>query len=250
MKAEQQKGFLEGIQQIHSKLDERWPGGRVQLSDNLSDHHWTLKEQHRPVSVSTVEALFLFNLVDCLNAESVIEIGTGFGYSAFWMAAAIHKNTGGSGSVVSIDDASEGGSSRAGLQFARAGAAILGLESVITFREGTSPAAIEELATDSFDLAFIDGSHRDDQPTLDFEAVERCLSSEGVVVWHDVHSPYSVMRAIKYSESIGFYTMFLPTSCRMAVSCRRKSRLTDARLALANAINFTGNDGRDYTNER
>ncbi len=235
--------FLASIKGIHQELDVKWPGGRMQTSDDLRDHHWTLKGHFRPVSVSTVEAVFLFNLALRLKVSSAIEIGTGFGYSTFWIGEAIRSNTNASGHLVTVDNRSEGDAPNIGAEFAQKGAVCLGLQHIISFSAGTSPRALEHIESNTCDFGFIDGNHREDHPTQDFRAIERCLTTDGVVVWHDVYRPYSVMRAIKYSESIGFYTIFLSTSCRMAVSCRNITRLADAKFALKDARTFQSSDG-------
>src|SRR4051812_35274002 len=66
-------------------LRPAWPRGRN--ASARDGGHWMLVDHDRPVSVSTKEAFVLALLVADLQPSAVVEVGSGFGYSAAWLAA-------------------------------------------------------------------------------------------------------------------------------------------------------------------
>lgn len=221
---------------LEESLEIVWPEGRYWPCLANSGVHFTLPGHARPVSVSRAEGRFLLYLAHLLSAESVFEIGTAFGYSAIMLAAGVSRD-GGPGWVCSLDAQLEGDATIKGLEFARMWAGRLGLSTTLHFLQGRSPQDVPTaIGSRQIDLAFIDGNHRLDQPTLDFEALLPHFKPSSVVVWHDVHESYGVLAAIAKAENAGFQTRVFATSCRIAASFRQASLASTVEYAMELAL--------------
>jgi len=130
--------FLEQLDELHIQLEEIWPNGREAVCCAKDGHHFTLKGFSRPVSIGRVEAYILYNISKRFSVKRAFEIGTGFGYSSLWLAAAIVANYGNYGWLGSIDNQSEGELGNIGLEFARAAAQSLGISPVTHYFVGGS----------------------------------------------------------------------------------------------------------------
>ena len=187
---------LDVITQIqNSMLDAVWPEGRNPDApwDGI---HYILKGYVRPVSVSSSEAYFLTNIVLLSGVTNILEIGTGFGYSAMWLALGLlfGKRR---GTVITLDNYTEGGLGHEGLRAAQTMAQRLGVGYLIEFAEGSSPEGVPLVVDQrSVDMAFVDANHHGTHPVDDYVAVKRFLGESSVLLFHDVD-------ATRYSVPVG-----------------------------------------------
>lgn len=209
--------FLARINQLHSELDVIWPHGRDPVCSKNDGPHYTLRGYKRPVSIGRVEAYLLYNVVRLFSAHRGCEIGTGFGYSSFWIGAGI-RSLGRGGFFGSVDDLSEGMLGDRGTVFARRWAEKLELSEINDYYAGRSPEVLATLSLDELDFIMIDGNHNGDQPMADYKGLKPYLCSDSLLIWHDVQSKYSVNHAVAESMKDGWSVVTFPTSCRLAIS--------------------------------
>lgn len=226
------------ILQLHKELQRVWPEGRYKGSVTGSGGHWRLPNQTRPVSISTMEGHFLANLVFLMGGGTILEIGTGFGYSMLWIALGLSHCSGVKKRLISIDNYSEGEEATVNQRFAQRLIARYQLSEFCELHVGDSPKSIAPaLKSDLIDIAFIDGGHRAEQPIKDYRELVRHLSSDGLIVWHDNWCEYSVPKAIHIAEEDGFSSFPLDTSCRLCVSFNgdNQRRLIEESFSAARA---------------
>jgi predicted O-methyltransferase YrrM len=133
----------------------------------------------------------LMRLVRELQPRSCLELGTAFGISAAFQAAALELN--GAGRLVTLDAAREWGS------IAREGFDGLGLGERVEFRAGQIADTLAEAAADGapVDFVFLDAEHQA-KPTLEyFEILLPHLSDRAVVVLDDIGFPAQMRGAWK-----------------------------------------------------
>jgi predicted O-methyltransferase YrrM len=221
--------FLESLSDIHSELEVVWPDGRESSCCSNDGRHYALKGFPRPVSVGQVEAHLLYNLAVSAGVSRAFEIGTGFGYSSFWIGAAIKRNAPFNGWLGSLDNHSEGSAGPIALDFAASGAKRLGLDRTVDYIVGSSPSDVDKHVSAPVTLAFIDGAHGSGQPRLDYLAIRRRLSDTAFLVWHDVQSRYDVWDGIAEAIRDGWSPVVFPTSCRLCV-CYKSAKQWDLAL--------------------
>lgn len=141
------------------------------------------------LSIPAVWGQLLLALVRELRPVSCLELGTAFGISACYQAAALELN--GRGRLLTLDGARRWGAI-AGEGFER-----LRLAHRVQIRLGqidrTLPGAVEEAAP--IDYAFLDAEHQA-KPTLDyFEAMIPSLADPAVVVFDDIRFPKEMREA-------------------------------------------------------
>lgn len=222
--------FLTSLEPVHAELQAIWPGGRESSCCPNDGRHYTMKGHSRPVSVGQVEARLLYNLAVSSGAKRAFEIGTGFGYSSFWLGAAIFRNHAVDGWLGSIDNHSEGGVGQTGLEFAVAGSKLLGLDQTTKYFVGTSPVDLYKHISEPIDLGLIDGNHSGMQPSDDYQGLKPFLSDSSLLIWHDVQSRYTVGAGLAAAIKDGWSPIVFPTSCRLCVCYKR---LSDWDLAMS-----------------
>jgi hypothetical protein len=215
--------FLKKISTIQDKLFLIWEKGRDETCLSNDGHHWRMRGFWRPISISLIESYILFNLVITLNVKKAFEIGTGFGYSSFWIASAIYMLHGKNGWFRSLDNYSEGKMGKIGLQFALENSKFLGIDLIIKYCIGDSPLNIKKtIGRKKIDLIFIDGNHHGDQPVEDVKGVLRNTDNNSVILFHDINSRYNVQVAIDHLIGLGWKFMIFPTSCNLGI-CYKKN---------------------------
>ena len=131
------------------------------------------------ISIPPLWGLLLMRLARELRPRSAIELGTGFGVSAAYLAAALELN--GGGRLTSFDGAEKWA------EIAESGASELGL-SRLEVRVGalsdTLDASLPEL--DPVDLAFVDAEHTKEATVHYFAAMLPHLADGAVVVFDDI----------------------------------------------------------------
>lgn len=216
--------FRQRIQYLHQRLTKEFERGVPPTDDLMEGPHWALGPGPGPRSVGRVEAHFLYNIAHLITARTFFEIGTGFGYSSWWLGAGLLPSAERWGG--SLDRYSVNSPGIAALEFARTGARVLGLDAFINYFIGESPAAVPGcIGNRTLDIALIDGYHRGDQPRLDYEAVREHLAQDAIMIFHDVRPPYSVELAVQMAEQEGWIRRHLHTSCSMAACARVRSLL-------------------------
>jgi predicted O-methyltransferase YrrM len=155
----------------------------------------------RKESVSKRDAAILFRLAHFLRAKNVLELGTCLGYSAICLAS------GAPGAKVwSIDG------DRGRLEIARRRALEAGF-SGIAFKEGrfrdVLPTVLREQGP--FELVFIDGDHKEEETLYLAEQIRPSLSSNGVMVIHDIHHSAAMRRAWHFLNQNPEYSLSIST---------------------------------------
>lgn len=179
--------------------------------------HFAVRGTTRPLSVSPIESRLLYNLVTLAQAKSVIELGTGFGYSAAWIAAALSQNVPG-GKLLTIDDWSEGEGLSKNKETAISLWQRLGLMDVICPLTGHSPSIFGNIDYSTFDIAFIDGEHRNGQPLIDYLEISMRMNPRGMIIFHDVQEKYDVIEAVEAARRDGYILFPINSSCNPVVA--------------------------------
>jgi predicted O-methyltransferase YrrM len=142
----------------------------------------------RWMSLPPVWGCLLMRLVRVLAPRSCIELGTGFGISAAYQAAALELN--GAGRLVSLDVPALAGLARREL-------AKLGLASRVEVVPGliddTLAAALERAAP--IDYALLDADHTEEATIAHFEAILPSLADRAVVAFDDINWTDGMRRA-------------------------------------------------------
>ena len=198
---------------------------KVQKSEERKpfDTSYKLKTRKFPYSCTDEEGLILYHIINENKLCSGYEIATAFGYSSLYLGLALRNH---GGSLASLDCYIEEGKESfhyteaeirnhvvllkekigqghipEGLAFARQSAHDLGLDGTIQFNVGVSPDDVTDVIKKKpVDLAFIDGGHFGEQPTIDFESVRPFLAEKCAVFFHDNNGNPAVERAIKSAE--------------------------------------------------
>ena len=133
------------------------------------------------LSLPRVWCVFLMRLIRELAPRSCLELGTGFGISSAYQAAALELN--GAGALRTLEGAA------AFAEVAERGLATLGLTERVEVRVGPIGDTLGEALEDAgpVEFAFLDADHRE-HPTLEhFNAILPHLSEGAVVVLDDIN---------------------------------------------------------------
>ncbi|MGI8461264.1 MAG: O-methyltransferase [Solirubrobacterales bacterium] len=141
------------------------------------------------LSIPATWGSFLFHLVRELRPRSCLELGTAFGLSALYQAAALELN--GEGAMIALDAAGEWGG------VAEEGFASLGLSDRVEFRAGHLSETLGPAVSDGgpVDFALIDAEHEGDATRAHFETLLPGLADPAVVVFDDIWSPHDMRHA-------------------------------------------------------
>ena len=133
------------------------------------------------MSLQRAWCLLLFRLVRELRPRSCLELGTGFGISGSYLAAALERN--GEGRLTTLEGSEDWA------RHALEGFRELRLAELVDLRVGPIAESLLDLpdAAGSFDLAFIDAEHQAEATLEEFDAVARLLTPGAVVVIDDVN---------------------------------------------------------------
>jgi predicted O-methyltransferase YrrM len=133
------------------------------------------------MSLPETWCMFLMRLIRELRPRSCVELGTGFGISGAYLAAALELNE--AGHLTTFDRA--GGVAR----IAEEGFSVLGLAQRVNLAMGpidrTLEQALEGQAT--IDCALVDAEHTEEATMRHFEALLPFLSAGAVVVFDDLN---------------------------------------------------------------
>ncbi|MHA2345921.1 MAG: O-methyltransferase [Candidatus Hodarchaeales archaeon] len=107
--------------------------------------------KERSLAIPRSEGKFLYILARSMKAKRIFEIGTSFGYSTLWLAAAVHEEN---GKVTSVDVLPEK------IQRASENIHKAGLESSVELIQGDAREILEKYK-EPFDIVFLDADKRD-----------------------------------------------------------------------------------------
>ncbi|MHA1942658.1 MAG: O-methyltransferase [Candidatus Hodarchaeales archaeon] len=107
--------------------------------------------KERSLAIPRSEGKFLYILARSMKAKRIFEIGTSFGYSTLWLAAAVHEEN---GKVISVDVLPEK------IQRASENIHKAGLKSSVKLIQGDAREILKKLK-EPFDIIFLDADKRD-----------------------------------------------------------------------------------------
>lgn len=152
-------------------------------------------QKHRqifPGSISPEVAHFLYSLINVTRPETVLEIGTLYGYSCLTIGHALKSN--GFGHLHSFDLFISENYKKLNETDGRAFVQRLlhqdDLSSFVTLHEGDSSTNIQswtESVNARVDIAFIDGSHFITGVLKDFRVINPIMQEGGLMIFHDTH---------------------------------------------------------------
>lgn len=233
MESKNNQIFLKKMTLVQEKLYPIWKKGRFKSCISNDGFHWRMKGFWRPISISSIESIILYNLVITLKIKKAFEIGTGFGYSSFWIASAIFNQYGKKGWFRSLDNYSEGKLGIKGYDFAIENSKFLGFDKISEYCIGKSPEDVNRVINNHIiDLIFIDGNHHGMQPLIDVKSVLNNIDENSVILFHDVNSRYNVKNAVNFLEDNGWKFLLFPTSCNLGI-CYRNNE-----IQIKKAFNF------------
>ena len=148
------------------------------------------------VSIPPVWGRLLFRLIREVRPARALELGTAFGVSTLFQAAALELN--GGGDVVAIDAA------RDWAAVAEEGFAALGLDGRVDMRVGYLDDVLgDALGDEPVDFAFVDAEHEGPATRRHFDTLAPHLASGAVVVLDDVWTPREMRDAWRAIRSHG-----------------------------------------------
>ena len=157
---------------------------------------------------------FLNMMVKSANAQSILEIGTSYGYSTLWLAEAA-KATGGKVISLEIDEAKA--------TFAQAKMESAGLGAYVEFRIGDALESIRQ-ATEMFDFVLVDIWKELYIPSLEL-FLPKLSSGAYVLADNMLHPPVHKPEAEAYRKKIkvseAFDSVLLPIGSGIELSCLR-----------------------------
>jgi predicted O-methyltransferase YrrM len=115
------------------------------------DSGMQIATKERSLAIPRSEGKFLYILARSMKAKRIFEIGTSFGYSTLWLAAAVHEEN---GKVTSVDVLPEK------IQRASENIHKAGLESSVELIQGDAREILEKYK-EPFDIVFLDADKRD-----------------------------------------------------------------------------------------
>lgn len=146
-------------------------------------------------SIRTCEAQLLYSIIRKNGYSSIVDIGTGSGFSALYMAKAL-KDSGG-GKVTTID------SENRNLEFSLSEIyKTFEVDSIVDFIVGDSAVVVPQLDM-KIDFALIDGFHSYDYAKKDFENCYEKLNSGGCIALHDVYKkPAGTIGPVDFANEV------------------------------------------------
>jgi predicted O-methyltransferase YrrM len=147
-------------------------------------------------AIGPEQGLWLYSLCREMKPQSTLEIGLAYGFSTLYFLTAIHEN--GTGHHIALDPFQNKLWSGVGLSHAQS----LGMTDSFGFIEEESASVLVHLAKQgrTFEIIFIDGSHRFDDVLMDFRLSAPLCSTGGCIVLDDMWMP-SIRRAVSFIRS-------------------------------------------------
>ncbi|MDZ4724113.1 MAG: O-methyltransferase [candidate division Zixibacteria bacterium] len=185
---------------------------------------WEMEDEARrsgfPI-IGPIVGRFLYQMAMLTKAKRILELGSGFGYSAYWFALA-----GGSMSQITMTDTDRGNKKKATDYLSRAK-----LTSHFDFRVGNALAVLKKL-DGPFDIILNDIDKKDYPKTIDLVAEK--LKKGGLfitdnVIWSgrvlEKNQDDTTRAIVQFTQELyadsRFFTTILPIRDGIAVSIRR-----------------------------
>ena len=229
------KDFIAIITELTTNLIKIWEYGKPPAHMENWGPHYTFPGSERPVSIGKIEAYFLHNIISCIHPLNVFEIGTGFGYSSWWIGHAMRRK----GWFGSIDNFSEGKLEKERITFIKEAISKLELKKILYFYKAESPLDLPAIIQNrKLDAIFIDGHHYENAPINDFSHILEYTHKDSTIIMHDVQKKYTVNHALAYAEEHQWFVKRYITSCGIAICCQNKDffSLYDKAYNLANQL--------------
>lgn len=157
----------------------------------------------RKSSSSVLKGKFFLDIIRYLKPKVVLELGTNFGISAAYQAAALELN--GEGKLTTIEMNEEL------FPYSKRLWENVGIDHRVEQRNGNFDYVLEDILGElgQIDFAYIDGNHRK-TPTLSyFDSIYNHLSTHSVVIFDDIYWSDEMVEAwniIKVDNRVQFYT--------------------------------------------
>jgi len=159
------------IEEVLSQLEKQ-----RMLEIAKENNNEKIAKEKRSLAIPRDEGKFLYILTKLIRAKRIVEIGTSFGYSTIWLAAAI-KDTKMNGKVISFDVLPEK------IEKARINLYSAGLADFVDFVQGDALEYIQN-SSESFDMVFLDAD-KEDYPNF-FKICLPKLRTGGVILSDNV----------------------------------------------------------------
>lgn len=158
---------------------------------SAADRPLAVSDTSSSMSIPPLECRLLVRLIGELGPRSCVELGTGFGISTAYQAAALKLN--GAGGLITLDAATEWA------RIARRGLSGLGLNGSVEMRVGPIDGTLAEVldAIAPIDYALLDADHTERATLQHFEALLPHLADVAVVVLDDINWTAEMRRAWK-----------------------------------------------------
>ena len=132
------------------------------------------------ISLTPAWCAFLMRLVRELGPRSCLELGTGFGISTLYQAAALELN--GAGTMTTVEGAPDY------VPIAKEGFSAFGLDRRVEVEVGSITETLKEVAARSapIEFAFVDADHTEEATLAQFDAMLPHLSDGAILVFDDV----------------------------------------------------------------
>jgi predicted O-methyltransferase YrrM len=174
-------GSETGLAGVLAQSPEANDGARPSAGDLAGAMPWC--------SVPRLWGRFLMRLVIELKPDSCLELGTGFGVSGAYQAAALELNDG--GTLTTIDAGAQGSI------IAERGFAKLGLGDRVRLERGLIADKLADMlkGTAPINYAFLDADHTEEATLAHFDAVVPYLSANAIMVLDDISWTQEMRRA-------------------------------------------------------
>ncbi len=181
-------------------------------------HHNQLP--HNTSSVSYDTGTVLYYLIREFRPDKTLEIGLAYGLTTLFVCQALSDNS--KGFHTAIDPYQHKNYQSIGLlNIERAG-----LNEYLRFYQSPSYQVLAQLTIqkETFDFAFIDGSHLFDFVMVDFFFVDKLLNINGVVVFDDLWMP-GIRKAVSFVLKNRAYKLIRPCNKEAVPLLKRMGRL-------------------------
>lgn len=204
---------------VNPKIDSYLEGLISEEDSVLSEMQEFAKTQGIPI-IGPQVGRFLYQLAITINAKRIFELGSAFGYSAYWFAKAVGED----GQVYFTD------MSKDNIELANKFIKLVGFEDRININFGDASLILEETSGE-FDIIFND-IEKEDYPEV-IEKAYKKLRAGGLfitdnVLWHgrvisEDNSP-ATQGVRKFTQLLmahkGFYTTIIPIRDGLSISVK------------------------------